>query len=95
MGVLKNVGVGLDQTLNCCVKLSDGWGLPDEMLSSRAWRLREQHPWLRAAIDTLFFWDDDHCEECFWIEADRKQSPADYFLVERGTQMVSNVSATQ
>lgn len=83
MGVLKNVAISLDQALNCCVKLSDGWGLPDEMLSSRAWRLRAQHPKLRARIDRLFFWDQNHCEECFWIEAERKQSPAEYFNVTR------------
>lgn len=83
MAVLKNVAIALDQALNCCVKLSDGWGLPDEMLSSRAWRLRAQHQKLRERIDRLFFWDKNHCEECFWIEAERKQSPAEYFNVTR------------
>lgn len=78
MSVLKNVLIGLDQTLNCCVKLSDGWGEPDEMLSARAWRLRKQHPALREVIDTLFFWDINHCEECYYIEMRRKQLPLEY-----------------
>ena len=78
MNVLKNVLIGLDQTANCLVKLSDGWGAPDEMLSARAWRLRDRHPGLRKWIDRLFFWDDNHCEECFEIEQNRKQLPAEY-----------------
>lgn len=79
MGVLKNILIGIDQTINCAVRLSDGYGSPDEMLSSRAWRLREQHPKLKAGIDRLFFWDADHCEECYWIEVERKQLPPSYF----------------
>lgn len=59
---------GLDQSLNCAIKLSDGWGAPDEMLSARARRLREQHPTLRKVIDGLFFWDKNHCQECYEIE---------------------------
>ncbi len=78
MGILKNVGIGLDQTGNCLVKLSDGWGTPDEMLSARAWRLREQHPTLVKLIDGLFFWDNDHCKECYEIEMRRKQLPVEY-----------------
>lgn len=76
--VIKNIGIGIDQTVNCVIKLVDGWGTPDEMLSARAWRLREEHPTLRKMIDGLFFWDKNHCEECYWIEMDRKQLPIDY-----------------
>lgn len=78
MAVLKNVLIGLDQTANCLVKLSDGWGMPDEMLSARAWRLRDKHPQLRRWIDRLFWFDIDHCEECFAIEAARRQQPESY-----------------
>lgn len=76
--VIKNFAIGLDQSVNCFVKLADGWGTPDEMLSARAWRLREQHPTLRKVIDGLFFWDKNHCEECYEIEKKRKQLPAEY-----------------
>jgi hypothetical protein len=78
MGVIKDALIGLDQTLNCFIKLSDGYGKPDEMLSARAWRLREQHPTLRKSIDWLFFWDKDHCQECYDIEHQREQLPIDY-----------------
>jgi hypothetical protein len=78
VGTLKNVAIALDQALNCCIKLSDGWGTPDEMLSARAWRLRIQHPSLRVWIDRLFFWDDDHCQECYQIERNRDQLDTEY-----------------
>lgn len=78
MSVLKNLLIGLDQTLNTTIKLSDGWGEADEMLSARAWRLRYRHPNLRLWIDRLFFWDADHCQECYEIERTRKQLPAEY-----------------
>jgi len=70
--------IGLDQSLNTLVKLSDGFGKPDEMLSARAWRLREQYPLLYKIIDFLFFWDNNHCQECYYIERNREQLPIDY-----------------
>lgn len=76
--MIKDVLIGLDQTLNCCIFLSDGRGRPDEMLSARAWRLRDQHPRLRTWIDRLFFWDDNHCQECYEIEQQRSQLPKSY-----------------
>ncbi len=82
MSVLKNFGIGLDQAINCLVKLDDGWGLPDEMLSARAWRLQVQHPVLRRVIDGVFFWDANHCYECYLIELERRQSPREYRLAD-------------
>ncbi len=76
--VLMNVAIALDQAANCCVKLSDGWGKPDEMLSARAWRLRNEHPRLRQLIDRLFWWDKNHCFECYLIEFHRRQMPKEY-----------------
>lgn len=73
MSVLFNLAIIADQALNCVIKLSDGWGQPDEMLSARAWRLRYEHPWLRRWIDRAFFWDRDHCRECYLIELERRQ----------------------
>ena len=78
MAVLKNFLIGIDQAVNCLVKLSDGWGLPDEMLSARAWRLRAEHPALMRWIDRLYFWDAAHCRECYEIELQRRQVPAGY-----------------
>lgn len=75
---MKDFLIGLDQTLNTLIKLSDGLGKPDEMLSARAWRLREIYPHLYRFIDILFFWDKDHCKECYYIERNREQLPIDY-----------------
>lgn len=77
--VSKNFLIGLDQTLNTLVYLpGDGWGYVDEMLSARAWRLRESFPWLYRVIDVVFFWDEGHCEECFEMELNQEQFPAIY-----------------
>lgn len=78
MSVIRNFLIGLDQAFNCLIKLNDGWGLPDETLSARAWRLRNEHPWLRASIDALFFWAPLHCFESWISEQERKQLPNEY-----------------
>ena len=80
-GPLKAFSIAIDQALNTLVKLCDGWGWPDEMLSARAWRLREQHPRLWVWIDRLFFWDENHCQECFEIELERAQLPREYRML--------------
>lgn len=70
--------IALDQTLNTIVYIKrDGFGYADEMLSARAWRLRHITKLYRF-IDRLFFWDDQHCYECFRIEVERKQLPVEY-----------------
>lgn len=76
--VFKNWLIAKDQSLNTLIKLHDGKGAPDEMLSARAWRLREYHPRLVKVIDFLFFWDKDHCKECYEIEQQRRQLPGEY-----------------
>lgn len=47
------------------------WGSFNETLSARAYRMREKHQpytwWLADLIDTLFFWNDDHCHQQ-WLE---------------------------
>ena len=75
---MNNTLIALDQALNTLVKLSEGKGLPDEMLSARAYRLRNEHPNLIKWIDRLFFWDDNHCQECYGIEMARDQLPVEY-----------------
>jgi len=70
--------IGVDQTINTKIKLCDGYGKPDEMLSARAYRLRKEHPALIKWIDRLFFWDENHCQECYGIEMAREQLPVEY-----------------
>lgn len=73
MSVLKNFLIALNQAINCLIRLNGEYGSPDEMLSARAWRLRETHPKLHVWIDRLFFWDADHCQESYEIERQREQ----------------------
>jgi hypothetical protein len=43
MKILRNVLIGIDQTVNCLFRLNGEWGQPDETLSARAWRVRGTH----------------------------------------------------
>ena len=78
LSIAKNVLIGFDQTINCVVRIKgDGFGLPDETLSARAWRLRGQsNAWKR--IDALLFFDPDHCRTSYESEMQRKQLPKEY-----------------
>jgi len=75
---VKQFTIALDQVLNTVIPIGkDGWGYADEMLSARAWRLRERSN-LYIWIDRLFFWDTNHCQECYQIEMGRRQLPWEY-----------------
>lgn len=76
--MIKQVLIGIDQLINTLVWIKgDGFGLPDETLSARAWRLREQsNAWKR--IDALLFFDPDHCRTSYESEVQRKQFPKEY-----------------
>ena len=69
---IKNVLIGVDQLLNTVFN-----GMPDETLSARAWRLEQERgrKWPRLLIDTLLFFDKDHCHHAYLSEIDRKQLP--------------------
>ena len=70
--------IALDQVLNTVVWIKgDGFGMADETLSARAWRLREKsNAWRR--IDRLFFWQVDHCRQSYLSELLRKHLPPEY-----------------
>lgn len=72
MAYLKNVLIGVDQLLNT---LFCGW--PDETLSSRCWRWHRDgvRHWPRRLVDTLFFWEKEHCRESYESEQLRMQMP--------------------
>lgn len=64
--------ISLDQMANVVL-----WnGMPDETISARAWR--EQDKKLISVINTLFFWQTNHCKECFDWEMNRNDLPSDY-----------------
>ena len=68
------VFVALDQLLNAVL---GGWA--DETLSSRAWRTgnkgRLAGRIAQPVIDTIFFWQEDHCWSAFVAERYQRQSP--------------------
>lgn len=70
--------ISIDQTLNTITWIKgDGFGFADETLSARAWRLRDKSKaWKR--IDTIFFWEDQHCLQAYRAEVQRKQLPLHY-----------------
>ena len=70
--------IALDQFLNTLVWIrGDGFGMADETLSARAWRLRDQSSaWKR--IDKAFFWQREHCKQSYESEVQRKQLPKEY-----------------
>lgn len=59
--------IALDQLANA---ICGGWA--DETLSSRAYR---ESPRAEKFINTLFFWDKDHCYESYVSEQLRTQLP--------------------
>jgi hypothetical protein len=67
-----NVLTAIDQLLNALICN----GEPDETMSSAAYRMhRDGRPtgFLKTIIDTLFFFDPDHCKTSYWAEKKRSQ----------------------
>lgn len=69
---IKHILIALDQLLNAIF-----CGEVDETLSSRAYRLDKERgrKWPRILIDTLLFFDRDHCHQSYLSEIERKQLP--------------------
>ena len=70
MSYWKNVAIGFDQLINTLFR-----GMPDETLSSRAWRhyVDGSRKWPKVIIDALFFFDPDHCKNSYVSEIERNQ----------------------
>ena len=74
--------IAIDQVLNTVVWIKgDGFGMADETLSARAWRLRERSNAYKV-IDAIFFWDRQgpkrHCQLSYESEVLRSQLPKGY-----------------
>lgn len=71
---MKQVLIAVDQLINTLLA-----GHADETLSSRAHRMREKHHpywgWTANAIDRLFFWQADHCQQSYESERRRAHLP--------------------
>lgn len=81
---MKQPAIALDQFLNCLIWAEgEGFGMADETLSARAWRLRDRTiTWGRfqRGLDRVFGFlgDLDHCETSYAGEFERRQLPSAY-----------------
>ena len=74
---LLNVLIAIDQLVNVILC----GGQPDETMSSNVWRMEQAgKPWgfMRPVIDTLFFFDPDHCATSYMAERERGQLPPEF-----------------
>ncbi|HEY4543229.1 MAG TPA: hypothetical protein VIG40_01165 [Tissierellaceae bacterium] len=51
-------------------------GKPDETLSARVWR--EERKLLVIAINSFFFWQNNHCRGAYAQEVERKHQHKEY-----------------
>lgn len=73
---MKQFAIAIDQLLNTVVYIhGDGFGFADETLSARAWRLQSR--WYKV-INTMFFWQENHCKEAFYSELHNEHLPEVY-----------------
>lgn len=66
--------IAFDQFCNTLI----GSGFADETLSAYSWRTRKTSPWRYRLVDTIMFFDANHCQESYESEVLRKQLPAEY-----------------
>lgn len=75
----KQAAIAIDQFINCFFyHRAEGFGMADETLSARAWRLRsDSRFWslFYRIIDRLFFWQKHHCKHAYLAEKNRYQLP--------------------
>lgn len=79
--LLHNLGqllIALDQLANVLIGLVCGYrSWADETLSAKAYRLELERgrTWARKLIDTLLWFDKDHCKESYESEVLKRQMP--------------------
>jgi len=80
--ITKQFLIAIDQTINTVIYINgDGWGYADEMISARVFRCYLQGYVTELPmnlVNKLFFWDDNHCYECWVLESERNQLPNNY-----------------
>ena len=72
---MKQFFIAIDQLLNTLAFFMPGKGWADESLSARAWRVRSRMPTACKVIDSIFFWQTEHCKQSYISEVLRLQSP--------------------
>ena len=76
---IKNLLIAADQLIYVVITL--GAGMPDETMSAAAYRMElagNPAGFLRGVIDTLLWFDPDHCHQAYLSECNRKQLPDEY-----------------
>lgn len=77
---MKQVFIAIDQLINTLIPpYKDAWA--DETLSARSWRNgKTSKGWnaFRIFVDTILFFDPQHCFTSYLSEADRKHLPEEY-----------------
>lgn len=73
---LKQIAIAFDQLINTLIP--GGWA--DETISARCWRLRSRGAWgvARLVVDSVLFFDKNHCEESYKSERLRLQCAPEY-----------------
>ena len=74
----KQLLICLDQLANVLIGLFSfrkAWA--DETMSCRAYRLELEHgrSWAKKIIDTIFFFDPEHCKTSYESEVEKRQLP--------------------
>ena len=65
--------IAFDQLINALL-----WGYADETLSARAYRhaeIKKDRQWPMKLINSLFFWQENHCEQAYMSEIERAHLP--------------------
>lgn len=72
---MKQVLIALDQLINT---FFFGWA--DETISARSYRSQNKTRWYLAyrLINTIFFWQKNHCFDAYTSEQFRRQLPIEY-----------------
>ena len=68
---LNQLWLAIDQLANVLLG-----GYADETISSRAWRSQSKKRWsiMVSVINTLFFWQNNHCRGAYAKYKERKQT---------------------
>lgn len=80
----KRVLIAVDQLANVALF----FGQPDETVSARSYRLRAHPLWglLQRTLDHVFWWQKNHCQQCYDWERARRDLPPEYQGVESTSQ---------
>lgn len=74
---MKQILIAFDQFIGSFVP----GAYADETFSARCWREGQNGGWwgaMRSLVDTVFFWEKEHCKKSFESELNRTQLPTEY-----------------